>query len=309
MKYRSLFSLVVAWVLVFSTIPVHALTSKDDKWVITLKSDRLAWESPDWFTPFSLPEAPKDIAYWKSIIPYEGAQDEDMYIVMPTLWLITPVQFVLEDSADYDNMTQWREIDINKYLNHWVMHYPSTGLPWTQWNPVIFGHSNFFANGQWNYKTIFADIMNLDVWYEDEVWVYVREEDKETETETEEEEYELRKFAIEKSYETVPTDVGILTPQWGKELTLFACTNGLEWRWILRTRLIEPDETLVPYDMKFRLLKAIEKLEVLPEAKQNEILSTFLTELELVRVSTQGESYEDKFKRYLLDYFEKKVSR
>lgn len=300
---RLLRNILLCIVLLLSTSQpsVFALTPKEEKWVKTLKSDRLAWESPDWFTPFSLEEAPKDIEYWKSIIPYEWADDHNMYTVMPTLWLITPVIFVPEGTVDYENMTQWREIDINKYLNNGVMHYPATWIPGTLWNPVIFGHSNFFAAWQGDYKTIYADIMNLDVGYEDEVWVYVREAGEDG--------YDLRKFAIEQSYETVPTDVWILTPQGGKELTIFACTNWLEWRWILRTRFIEQDETLVPYAMKFRLLKAIEKMEQLPQERQEEILQTFLTELESVRIWVVWDWYADKFKKYLLDYFEKKITR
>jgi len=53
--------------------------------VITIKSPSIERESPDWFTPFSLEEAPEDIDYWKSIIPYDQDKDELMYIVMPTL--------------------------------------------------------------------------------------------------------------------------------------------------------------------------------------------------------------------------------
>ncbi len=300
---KNIISLLSICMLLVGMIPfnVLALTPKEEKWVKTLKSDRLDRESPDWFTPFSLLEAPKDIAYWKSIIPYEWAQDHDSYVVMPTLWLITPVIFVPEGTADHNNMSQWKEIDINKYLDNWVMHYPNTWLPWTVWNPVIFWHSNFFSSWQGRYKTIFADIMNLDVWYEDEVWVYIREKW--------EEEYDLRKFEIEKSYDTVPTDVAILNPQWWKELTVFACTNWLEWRWILRTRLIEQDETLVPYDLKFRLLKALEKLETLPVDRQQEVINEFITALEKVRGGIESDWYEDKFKEYLLKYFEKKISK
>ncbi len=85
------------------------------------------------------------------------------------------------------------------------MHYAKTGIPGEVGNPVIFAHSNFFANGKGDYKTIFADIMDLDVGVEDEMWIFWRAPG--------ESDYELRKFEIFKSYETVPTDVGVMKPQ------------------------------------------------------------------------------------------------
>lgn len=62
-----------------------ALTPKEEKGVKVLKAPSLVYESPDWFTPFSLDEAPQDIEYWLSILPYPEDKAEEMYIVMPTI--------------------------------------------------------------------------------------------------------------------------------------------------------------------------------------------------------------------------------
>jgi sortase (surface protein transpeptidase) len=63
----------------------------------------------------------------------------------------------------------------------------------------------------------------------------------------------LYKYRINESYDTVPTDVGILRPKGGKELTVFACTDGLNGRWILRGTLIEQDDMLVLNRMRVKM--------------------------------------------------------
>jgi len=295
-------------VLVFvfwSTAPpvTHALTSKFEKWVKVLESPKLEYESPDRFTPFSLEDAPEDINYRTSILPYIEDRNEDMYMVMPTLGLITPVVFVPEDSVDFNNMVSGREIDINKYLPEWVMHYPNTWMPWDVANPVIFWHSNYFKNKEGKYKSIFADIMNLDVNPSDEIWTYHKLENGT---------YDLRKFEIEQSYETVPTDVGVITPRWWKELTVFACTDWLNWRWILKWRLIENDEILITYPMKFDMYDIVEWLSNKSDARKKEIILVAMKRLEEIRENasiTWTQSYSVKYKIYVLNYIEKELAK
>lgn len=291
------------------SVPVHALTPKEDKWVKTLKSTRLAWESPERFTPFPLEKAPTSLDYWVDLLEDKQDHSAEMYVVLPTLGLITPVIKVPEWTSDYKEMTGGKEIDINKYLNNWVMHYPGTGIPWDVGNPVIFGHSNFFKHGEWRYKTIFADIMNLDVGFEDEIWVFIKKNAGSAIdwSISMDEQYEKKRFRINESYETAPTDVEILRPKWWKELTVFACTNGLEGRWILRGKLIENNEVLVPIPMRVRFLQAIEKLNELPEARQEDIKKIFLARATDVKDGVAGTSYEDKFKKYLVNYFMREV--
>lgn len=293
-----LFSVVCVW-----TTTVFALTPKSEKGVKVLTSPSLSYESPDRFTPFSLEEAPEELSYWVALLPYEEDRNDDVYIVLPTLWLISPVAFVPEESTDRTNMVLGKEIDINKYLVEGVMHYPKSGIPGEAGNPVIFWHSNFFKDGQGKYKTIFADIMNLDVDVRDEMRVYIREEG--------EEDYELRKFEITESYETVPTDVAILRPKGGKELTVFACTNGLAGRWILRGKYIENNEILVPYAMKFRWADLIELLEDKDTTRQKATIVIMLNKIKQIEEwlpVVADRTSEDKMKHYLLEYFKTELS-
>lgn len=299
-KVSRLCVLIVVAVVLNSSQTVFGLTSKYDKWVKVLKSPSIVREAPERATPFSLIDAPKEIDYWKGIIPFEDDKDEDQYVVIPTLWIAAPIMYVPEWSDDYTLMTRGREIDINYYLNHGVMHYPWTWTPGDEGNVVLFGHSNFFKSWPWNYKAIFADLMNLDVWYESEIWVYIREQDDPTE-------YELRKFRITESYETVPTDVWILQPRTGKELTVFACTDGLNWRWIIRSELIELDETLVPYTLSFPFRAMEARLDALPEDMQEEIEASIDARITELRRWTATSTYSGKFFHYLLNYIEREV--
>lgn len=292
---KKVLSLFTIWVLLSSS--VFALTPKEEKWVVTIQSDSIEWQSPTRFEPTPLEKASEDIEYWTSILPYKEDRNDDMYVVLPTLWLIAPVVFVPEWSVDYKNMTSGREIDINKYLPEWVMHYPATWIPGDVANPVIFWHSNYFSAKEGKYKSIFADIMNLDVSPRDEMWVYVKVDG----------EYELRKFSIDESYETTPDDVGILKPKWWKELTVFACTEWLKWRWILRGKYIENNEVLVPYTMKYRMWDIVNKLNG-NQGKQK-IIIEWMKKIKEVRadIPTSWLSYDDKMKKYVINYIEREL--
>lgn len=274
---------------------VFALTPKEQKWVKTLTLPSLEWQSPDWFTPFSLATAPENIAYRKLLLP-EQDRFSPMYIVMPTLWMVSPVIVVPEWSADATAMQSGKEIDINKYLVDWVMHYPWTAMPDEVWNIVIFGHSNFYKNRGVRYPSIFADIMNLDPIREDEIWLFTLKEDWIN--------YELYKYAIEKSYDTKPTDVGILEPNGWKELTVFACTNGLAWRWILKARQIPDNELLVPWHYKTRFWNLSERFNALPQSEQERISKIVSNQIASVREKAKSvpQKRTRQMRIYLLNY-------
>lgn len=293
---------IIVWILssVLLVWCLFALTPKEEKGVKVLTSPSLVYEQPDRATPFSLDTAPDTIEYWKSILPHPEDRNADLYSVMPTLWIVAPVIFVPEWSDDYHAMVQGQQIEINNYLGSGVLHYPMTWIPGEEWNPVIFGHSNFFKKWSGNYKTIYADIMNLDVDPHDEMRFFLKQNNWK---------YDLRKFSIEESYETVPTDVWVMKPRWGKEVTVFACTNGLEWRWIVKWKYIEKDEMRVPYPMKWRMIELMGKLSLKDEVQKKEIVEKMLNKISLVRIKwvKNNLTYHDKFKKYLLDRIEKKL--
>lgn len=293
--YMKLWLWIVCILFVMTSSSVFALTPKEQKWVKTLKLSTLEWQSPDRFTPFDLATAPEHIDYWKSLLP-EQDRYWSLYIVMPTLWLVSPVISVPEWSDDYNAMVWWQEIDIDKYLVDGVLHYPWTAMPDQVWNIVIFGHSNFYKNRGVRYPSIFADIMNLDAIREDEIWLFALKNDGVN--------YELYKYGIEDSYETKPTDVAILEPNWGKELTVFACTNWLAWRRILKARQLPDNELLVPWHYKSRLWGLTKRFNALPQAAQERITERLSGHIETVREKTQRvpNKRTRQMRMYLLNY-------
>lgn len=196
-------------------------------------------------------------------------------------------------------MAAGKEIDINNYLNEGVMFYPRTGKIGQVGNPVIFGHSNFYRTGKGKYKTIFADIMNMDVGQEDEMWVYVK---------TDTGDYDQYKYRITESYETNPENVSILKPKGGKELTVFACTDGLNGRWILRGKLIEQDEMLILNAMRTRMDAVVEKLQKSQKSQRQEKITRLMTKIEEMKDALPVEkSYAMKYRLYVLNYLEKRL--
>lgn len=280
---------------------VFALTPKEQKGVKTLKWPTIEYLSPSWFTPFSLDTAPESVNYWLGLLP-EQDRSRELYIVMPTLWLVAPVIQVPAGSADYATMQGGGEIDINSYLLDGVMHYPGTPLPDQEGNIVIFGHSNFYAAKPGRYKTIFADIMNLDAIPEDEIWLFMKQEQGS---------YELYKYRIKKSYDTVPTDIWILEPQWGKELTVFACTNGLAGRWILRAQQLPDEELLIPGKTKVRLRWLMKRFEQLTPTAQQAIRSRMNEAIETTQADSASivSTMTGKMRKYQLRWIASQVNR
>lgn len=302
---KKIFLLFVLWCCVGQSF---ALTPKETKWVKTLTSITIESLSPGWFSAYpDIDKAPENISYWTNILPYSEDKSEDMYIVLPTLGLISPVVPIPADSQDYKDMANGKEIDINKYLVEGVIFYPKTWKIGQIWNPVIFGHSNFYKIGKGKYKTIFADIMNLDVGQDDEMWVYVKGANANAKV-GDDDDYDLYKYRIMESYETNPENVGILKPKGGKELTVFACTDGLNGRWILRGKLIEPWEMLILNAMRKRMDTIVWKLQKMPVQKKQAIITKIVEKTQTMKNSMpQQKNYAMKYRAYVLEYFEKRL--
>jgi hypothetical protein len=117
-------------------------------------------------------------------------------------------------------MNNGQNIDINSYLNEGIIEYVQSVAPWYEWKRIDFGHSNFFANGEWDFKTIFANLMRLDAG--DQVWYYQKNQYWS---------YELYKYRVTSSYPTDPSNVDALRwdGNWSDAL-IFGCYHGLDWR-------------------------------------------------------------------------------
>lgn len=192
------------------------------------ESSDLVWQTPDWFHPVALSQAPEQFSYWLDVLPYDQYKDEDLYMVIPQLGLITPIIDIPEWSGDEALMTQWQNININKYLNNGVIEYVKSVDPGYYGKRIDFGHSNFFANGAGDFKTIFANLMWLDAG--DQVWYYQRNDGGT---------YDLYKYDITSSYPTDPSDVSALERDgtWADAL-VFGCYHGLDGRWMVEASYI-----------------------------------------------------------------------
>lgn len=184
------------------------------------ESPKLVWQTPSWFSPHTLDSAPEDFSYRQGVLPYAEYRNEDLYLVIPQLGLITPIVQIPKGSNDEALMTNGQNIDINKYLNTWIIEYVQSPKPWYQWKRIDFGHSNFFADGEWDFKTIFANLMRLDAW--DQVWYYQKNQYWS---------YELFKYRVTSSYPTDPSNVEAL--RWdgnGADALIFGCYHWLDGR-------------------------------------------------------------------------------
>lgn len=191
------------------------------------ESEALVREAPTWTKPKNIALAPQDITYWKSVLPYEEDRYADIYMVIPQLWLITPIQQIPRESGDWSSMINGHEISINKYLQWWIIEYAWSVAPGHRWKRIDFGHSNYFKTDSWRYKTVFANLMWLDE--NDEVRYFVRNGDQ----------YTLYRYMITASYPTKPSNVAPLHRDGdGADALIFGCYHGLDGRWMIEATYI-----------------------------------------------------------------------
>jgi hypothetical protein len=194
-------------------------------------------------------------------LPYPEHRNENLYLVIPQLGLITPIIEIPKWSTDEALMTQWQVIDINKYLVDWAIEYVQSVEPWYEWKRIDFAHSNHFVNAPWDFKTIFANLMRLDAG--DEVWYYKKNATGQ---------YDLFRYTITSSYPTDPSNVSALKwdGQWSDAL-IFGCFHGLDGRWMIEAtymwtvkwQRVEQEQDLYPLMsniLKNRIQQAVKKI-------------------------------------------------
>lgn len=211
--------LVLSWWWVF------AITDPAIKnpWLdLYYESPALEYTTPTWFAPVTQEYAPENISYWLDVLPYEQDKYEDMYLVIPWLWLITPIVGIPEWSNDFNVFINGDDTSniINKYLQRWIIEYPVWVEPWQWWKRIDFGHSNYRTSDPWRYKSIFANLMRLDPG--DQVWYFVKQADWS---------FALHRYNITKSYPTDPSNVQALQWDWDwADALIFWCYHWLDWR-------------------------------------------------------------------------------
>lgn len=262
-------------------ISERMITKKDSRIDTDLPNSqtfRLAWD--------------KDIqlSHWLQVLP-QVDRNKSKYIVVPSNGLVIPVNDVSWGSFDYDQMINWREIDVNKYLQSWTVEYPWTSTNWfgEVWNKVIFGHSSYWKHDEWRYKTHFQKIIELDE--TEQVWVYEKQSNWE---------FKRFKYVVMSSYNTDDSDTSVLEPWKGKNLTLFTCTpiGGIAGRWIIKAKYIDEAITEIENELSFNdvdykyksaIYKVMIKIRnISDENKKEEMLSTIYNKLDIIL-----EKYED----------------
>lgn len=74
------------------------------------------------------------------------------------------------------------------------------------------------------------------------MWIYKKQDDGS---------YKRYRYAVTESYEIKPTDVKILDPGIGKNLTLFTCTpiGGISGRWLIQGKYIDEEKLQIESDL------------------------------------------------------------
>ncbi|MFK7779798.1 MAG: sortase, partial [Candidatus Gracilibacteria bacterium] len=229
-----------------------------------------------------------DINIWKLKLPEED-RNRGEYIVVPSNGLIVPVNYVPNDSEDYEKLINGREVNVNPYLRTGVMSYPSTSSAYGEvGNRVIYGHSSYWKFDNGRYKTQFQKIIELDVG--EEIWVYKIQSNGE---------FERFVYRVEKSFETEPTNVGIMNPGMGSNLTLITCTpiGGIEGRWVVQAKFVNEDKAelekylygeSVAAKYRIAISRIINRVEALDNEKREQFTLEIFSKIEDLEQSIQG---------------------
>ncbi len=244
-----------------------------------------------------------DINYWKQVLP-EIDQNRDKYLVIPSNWLVIPVNMVPENTADFTKMVSWNEINVNTYLKTWAMEYPNSWKLGKPGNKVIFGHSSYWKKDDWRYKTQFGKIIEMDSW--EEVWVYKKIN------------WEFKRFRykVTKSYNTPAKDVKVLLPTKTSTITLFTCTPiwGIAWRWIIKADYINEEKIKLQNDLDWKnislkykriISKFNYRISKLDKTKQKEIIVKILNKID--NLLKQNKIKNNKKIKDILDYLKMKL--
>jgi sortase (surface protein transpeptidase) len=256
---------------------------------------KLAWNNND------------DIEFWKKWVE-EQDRNRNEYIVIPSNWLVVPINEIPSANVDYTKLISWHEIDVNKYLKSWVLKYAwasinDYGKPW---NTVIFWHSSYWKKDDGRYKTQFQKIIELDPL--EEIWVYKKIDWN----------FKRFRYIVEKSYNTPQSDVSVLKPWVWSNLTLFTCTPiwWVQWRWIIKARYFSEDkETLEDYiywnsiwlQDKNMINNIISKIHKIDNNKKTIILTTY-NKIEEIVAKIWDKNSKSNEKYDMLNYLKLKLA-
>lgn len=228
------------WCICSFTFAISSIAEKEAIYGdLVLESPALQYTAPDWFVPHDQATAPEDASYWiNTVFPMPQYRNEDLYLVIPWLGLVTPIVKIPQWSSDFSTMVSGGEIWINKYLNNWIIEYVNSVRPWHRGKRVDFGHSNFYKDKEGDFKSIFWNLMKVDVG--DEFRYFERNAGGW---------YDLFKYRTVQSYNIDPySGVNALSRDGsGADALVFGCTYGLDGRWMLHGEYLW-DPIWAPFD-------------------------------------------------------------
>ena len=268
-------------------------TSAAAKGIQTFTHSTVDTALPTWLQPTSLANASTDVTYWINTIPYEQDRNANSYVVIPTSWVVAPINASSAEEAAKAIIGQ--SFNYNIPLQTGAAHYPWTQQPGEVGTSVIFGHSSDYVGNPGRYKTLFGKIIELDLG--EEVWIYTRNPSGG---------YDRMRFLVETSREISPSKTEILLPQSGKNLSLFTCTpiGGITGRWHVNATLIEEgasqttstfDFSNLSLDHKVQINVAMNKYALALDSRTEEekelILGTFAFRIEQMESNFTGNQY------------------
>lgn len=235
-----------------------------------------------------------DINFWKKWV-HEQDRNFNEYLVIPSNWLIIPINHIQPSNKNYRNIDK---ININDYLQNGALSYPwNDSINYSrEWNIVIFWHSSYWKSDKGRYKTHFQKIIWLWLWKE--IWIFKKYSSWK---------WGRFKYLVDKSYNTNPKDISVLKYSWKKELTLFTCTPiwWITGRWIVKsTYIAEKINNNKIAKINKRLIEVIIKIEDTTKRnililKANKILKKYWEDNE-VFIKIQKEFEDLAWVRYLL---------
>ncbi len=180
---------------------------------------------------------PTSLEYWLKRLPYDQDKTGYAYIVIPRLWVVSPIVDIPNTSKDYTKVIDWLSINYNNYLRNGVVRYPWASV-WQPGNTILAWHSAYWKSDIWRYKNIFFTLPLLQ--FGDQIWVYVKNQKWI---------YDRYKYMVWESYETDPKNVSVLEQNTNSTLlTLFTCVpiGTVKNRWVVQARYIAtPKKTFI----------------------------------------------------------------
>lgn len=211
---------------ILAATPVEALAKVGVK---VIASPNIQTDQDSWIQPEDQSTVTDSIDYWIDRLPKEEDKQKNSYMVIPKLGVVAPINSVSSSNPDFEKIKYWKTFDINKYLQSWVFKYPMTALPGHKGNGVFFGHSSYWHKDSWRYKTIFTTIPLLTKW--DVIWLYTRWNEGWA--------FTKHVYEVTLSYDTSPSDVGVMMATPWATITLVGCTDigRADGRWIVKATL------------------------------------------------------------------------